>query len=367
MAANQTLNDFFAGPVMSRLMNSESIKRGLPFFLPPATNEYSSERPVGMQVMWDEVAGNRQLAQLVTHTAPSRRAELPGVTKRFATALGAKEHFVIDVDMLLALKSDVPMVQEAAKRRIVQMMADFRSRFDNLRISLINSVFSKGAIWADKSGNVLPSSSGAQVTVSFGVNSFNKNSTYLGGGTVGDWSSAGTDIFGSLRALGDDSVQRTNYTAKHIMYGSSIPGYLVNNTGLQAYLARNPLWSQQILTTNEVPDGFLDYTWHKAYSSYFIDQNGQSQKWWAPNQITVCPEITPDWYEFVPAGTLIPNGIAAPGASLDECLTAAQVVNGYFAYCEAMGVDPMQVKVHNGWYGLPVVKVPGVLYEMTVS
>jgi hypothetical protein len=363
----QAISDFLAGPAMTRLMNSQAIRRGVPNFLPKPLTEYSSARPVGMEVQWDEVRGNRQLAQLVHHTAPSRRAELPGVTRRFATALGSREHFVLDTEFLMKLKSDQALVAEGARRHLVQKMADFRSRFDNLQVSLVNSAFAKGAIYADVNGNVLPSSTGASVTVDFGLTKTFVKTDTIDGTTVGDFSVATTDIFATMRSVRNDSVKTSNYNPVHVLYGKNIPSYFAANTSLQAFLSRNPKWGDQLLSTNEVPDGMLDYVWHPTYSSYFVDAAGVTQKWFGDDDMIIFPEVTEDWYEYVPAGTLIPNGIGQPGVSIDEALDRCQVVNGFFSYCEALQVDPIQVKCLGGWYGLPIIKNPLVVYKLTVK
>ena len=370
--ADQGLMDFLSGVQMTELAAAQSIKRGLPWRLPDKLMEASPEKPVGMQIMYDSITGNRQLAQMVSHLDPSRRAETPGVTRKFATALGTKEHLALDSERILALKSNLPVVADRAKRYLVNDIANFRSRQDNLKLSLVTSVFAnQGKIYYDDKGNLLPTSSGAYNTIDFVVPSGNvrvKTDTIGSSSvTVGDWSSTSTDIPNTLRTLRQQNLQANNYNLVHIFYGKNIPSYLAANTEMQTFMSRqNPETNRAFLQTNEVPQGLLDYQWHPVGDAYFVDQNGTVQQWFADNKVVVVPEISSDWYEYYEAGTLVPNQFAAMGSDPEQMINNCFVANGNFAYC-VFGIDPIAVKIVGGWYGLPCIKVPSVLWDLTVS
>lgn len=364
--------DFLSGPIMTELAAAEAIKRGLPWRLPDALMEPDPEQPVGMNIMYDSITGNRNLATLVNHMDPSRRAETPGVTRKFATALGTKEHFSLDSERLMALKSNLPVVSQRARRYIVNDMANFRSRQDNLKLSLVTSVFAnQGKIYYDRNGNLLPNSTGQYNTVDYGVpagNILTKTSTIGSSSvTVGDWSSATTDIPNTLRTLRQQNLQANNYNLAHVFYGKSVPSFFANNTAMQTFMSRqNPEVNRAFLMTNEMPQGLLDYQWHPVADAYFVDQNGAIQQWFPDNKIVVVPEITSDWYSFFQAGTLVPKTFANLGTDPDQMVDNCFIANGHFSY-SVFGIDPVNVKVVTGWFGLPVLKVPGVLWDITVS
>jgi len=364
----QTLQDFFAGPVMTELANSEAIKRGLPLYMPDGVLTPSPEKPVGLQIKFKQFKGNRATAQLVHQASGSREVEVLGANWQYATALGTREHFVVDQDFLYQLMSGVDYVKMQAKAEFTRRMADFRERQDNLRKTLVCSAFAKGAIYADGSGNILSTSSGAVQTVSFGTQAFTKATNYPNVSTyaVGDWSSASTDIPSSLRTLRESFRATSNYNPVKILYGKAIPGYLYGNTAMQAYLSRQPMLNQQFMDTNEVPKGLLDFEWFPAYNNYYVDSAGTVQQWFADNQIVVIPDLEPNWYEFFEAGTLIPTTVASEAQNIEQLLTNVKVVNGKFAYA-TMSTDPIKLKAISGDYFLPTIKNGLVVWSLTVS
>ena len=356
---------------MTELAAAEAIKRGLPWTLPDELMEPDAEKPVGMEVQYDSITGNRQLAQLVSHLDPSRRQQVPGVTRKFATALGSKEHFFIDSERLLALKSNLPVIAQRARRYIVNDMANFRSRQDNLKLSLVTSVFANQLkIFYDVNGNVLPTSSGAYNTVDFLMpagNILTKTST-IGNSSVvvGDWSASTTDIPNTMRTLRQQNLQANNYSLGTVLYGKSIPSYFAANTEMQTFMSRQPKLNEEFMETNEVPAGLLDYEWKPVADAYFVDAGGTVRQWFPDNKIVVFPAVSPDWYGYVEAGTLVPRTFGQIGQDPDQMIDQCFVANGNFSYC-LFNSDPVSVKVITGWFGLPIPKVPGVVYDITVS
>jgi hypothetical protein len=368
--ADQTLNDFLSGVRLTELFRSEAIKTGVPDLL-PELGRPSGNNPVGTKVQWDEVTGNRQLAVLVHQGSIPRTVDQPGVTRRFATALGTKEEMVIGQDLMYALKQNVPIIADNARRELVRRSQQFRSRMDNLSASLRASVLALGAIYVDSSGNILPTSSGAAASgkgsVDFGVATANKFTKDGAGSTynIGDWSSASTDVAGKLRALRIANTKSTGYRLSTIYYGSAVPGYLAANTTLTAYWQRNPQLNQKFLDTNEIPDGFLGWKWRPVGEAFFVDQNSATQSWFATNYIGAIPDVTNDWYEYFECGTVVPKGIGAIGSDLDAMLGMVDVVYGLFSYAS---IDANAIcKQTYGWYGLPTIKVPGTVYFGTCS
>jgi hypothetical protein len=361
--------DFFAGPVMTELAQSPKIRRGVPRTLPGQLWTPSPTKPVGTQVKYKQYSGNRQAAQLVHHGSPSEQSEVPGSQWQYATAIGSRKHFVVDQEMLYALKSPIPYVAAQARAEFVKRLADFQEQFDTLRTNVVNSVLSLGKLYIDSSGNVLPSSSGADTarTIDFGVQTLAHGDTIPNqSGTVGDWSSADTDIETSIRQIMNGFLFGSNYMPKYCLYGSSIPTFFAKNTNMKEYLSRNPGMNQQFLNSNEVPTGLFDLNWVPAHRNYMVKAYGTIAKWWADNQIVIIPEFDDTWYEFYEAGTAVPTGLASPSANLDQLIGQIQIVNGKFGYVE-MSTDPIKLKAITGDYFLPVIKNGLVVWIITVS
>lgn len=374
--ANQEIEDFFAGPVMTEVAQAPLVKRGIPRFLPAELWTPGPSKPASTQFKYKQYTGNRASSKVVNHDAPSLEVEVTAANWQYATALGTREHFVVDQEFLYQLMSPIPYVSDLAKQEYQRRMAEFYTRQETLRTNAVASVFATGAIYFDSGGNILTTSSGnyGGNMAGFTPQSLSKTSQYplLGGPIVGDWSNVAFDIPGSLRNLRESFLFLTNFDAATILYGSAIPSYLTLNTSMGTYLSRQPSLNQQFMDTNEVPKGLLDYDWKPAYKQYFVPSSnsgttqGTPAPWFPANQITVIAPVTDEWYEFVEAGTLIPKGIAAMGQDVSSLLSNIEVANGRFSYAE-MATNPIKLKAIVGDYFFPTVKNGNLVWIITVS
>jgi hypothetical protein len=363
-----SLNDFFAGQRLTQVAQSAAIRRGVPRTLPAALWTPSSSRPSSDQVEYIQYSGNRQGAKLVNRLSPAKAVNMPGATRKFATAVTVKEKWPIDVTFIDALKSNTPSVAENARRELVKRMADFDSRAEITRTNVVASAFATGKIWANADGDVLPTSVGAALTIDFGIpvgNNLTKNGA---GGTynIGDWSAAGTTISLSLRKLRKANLKANNYPLTTILYGENIPEYLAANTTLKEYFARHQGYRDVLVQENVIPNGTLGWNWKPVETQYMVDANGASQEWFDANFVGIMPDVESDWYEFVEGGNLVPSGTAAMGMSIDQMLSLCQIVNGKFSYAEFTG-DPIAINQIQGDCFLCLIKVPGTYYFGTCA
>lgn len=371
--ANVSLNDFLSGILLTRLADSATIARGIPDFLPAEYATVSAEKPPTMEVQWDAFNGNRRTATIINANSPSIRRERPGVTRKQATALGSRQHIVMDHARLIALKSDQPVFAAAAQRQMIRDMENFRSEFDTLRIQLRYSALANGEIWYDTNGQILTSATGAYNTVDFGIpatNVLTHTQNYPNVTPtveVGDWSNAATDIPGSLRALKDSSIFTSNYEVTTLLYGVNVPSYLQNNTNVQNYLSRNPRYSQKgVLEDNEIPPGLFGFKWVPMHKAYNVSNSGAITQWWGGDTVVAVPDVEPNWYEYIEAGSLVPNGIASPNMDLSQLIDLCTIKNGRFSYSE-LSTDPIFAKVIMGDYTLPIIKNGLVYFRLTVK
>jgi hypothetical protein len=365
---DQTLMDFFAGQRLTQVAQSAAIRRGVPRMLPASLFAPSASKPSNDQVEYIQYSGNRQGAQIVSRLSPSKAQNMPGATRKTATAVNVKEKLPIDVTLIDALKSTNLMIAENARRELVKRMADFDVRAEITRTNVVTSSFAKGKIWVDVNGNVLPTSSGAVITIDHGVPTANLLTLGGAGSTynIGDWSSAATDIGAALRGLRKANVKANNYVLTTILYGELVPSYLAKNTTLKEYFARNAMFRDNIVQNNEIPNGTLGFNWAPVNLSYMVDANGAAQEWFPTNFLGVMPDVADDWYEFVEGGNLYPVGVAAPGMSIDQMIGLVSVANGKYSYAE-MTTDPISVNQIVGDSFLSLIKVPGTYYFGTCS
>ena len=83
-------------------------------------------------------------------------------------------------------------------------------------------------------------------------------------------------------------------------------------------------------------------------------------------QIIAYPDVSPEWFENVDAGSLVPKSVCEVGQTIDEMVAMWNMVYGYFGYCE-MTNNPAAVNAIAGYYGLPLIKVPLVVVNGTVA
>lgn len=361
MATPQVLFDYFSGPVMTELAVAEAVKRGVPDVLPPALAVRSPNSPVGTQVIYDKVTGNRSTPPLVNQMAGSVTVETEGIEKVQVTALGSKMDFVVGQELLYYLQSPEAFVKRRAVMELKNKQSNFAARFGNLAVTLRNMLFANGKVWADGDGNILFSATGAKRTYDATIpvgNTLTKNgasSSY----NIGDWSSTSTAIPGFLRALRIANTQANGYQLKTILYGSAVPDYIFANTAVQEYLKRNPLMNQQVLDTNEIPQGLMGWNWKAVGEAFYDDYAGTTRSIYPTNFLGIMPDPSPNWYEYFECGTLIPKGLLGVGASMDALNSSnIDVAYGLFSYA-LVNTNPLALQTIMGLYCLPVIKVPG--------
>ncbi len=355
--ANQTFADFIYGQKLTQLIQSESIRGGIPNPL-PAELFRVTRQVQGNMVEYDQVDGNRTAARIVQYGSPSQRRAVKGAQRKTATMVHSNEHIVHDESFLTCLKqTDNPLAQQAAQQEIVRRTRNFARGFDTLRISAVLSAFATGHIYADASGVILPSSTGAKLDLDFGIPTGNfKSKTQLG-----DWSQATTDIPGKLKAFRAACAKANGYMPVHVLYGASVPGYLAANNYTGKLIQMNSAYNQSFLQSNAIPQGFMDMQWHPVSDAFLLDATGTPTSLFDDKSVVFLPEIGEDWYEFVEGSKIIPTGVATAGQSLEELIAGVSMGFGQYTYVEMM-TDPISIKQIAGDTFLPLIKVPSAVY-----
>ena len=209
-----------------------------------------------------------------------------------------------------------------------------------------------------------PSSSGAAVTVDYSVPSGNKGQldVFGSGAIIGaSWATASTKIITHIRNIKKASIKKTGYQLAHCFYGENIAGYLSSNTEAKEYLARNPAMNQQILSTGEIPDGFMGLIWHPVDDAFFEDKNGTLQGQIGADDIVFVPEPSQDWYELVQGSFVIPTNLGSVTPDATAAVGSLTEVFGMYGYAKITD-DPAGIKQFAGDTFLPTIKVPGAVF-----
>ena len=287
-----------------------------------------------------------------------------GVSKQPVTLIHSFENFNHDPNLLAILKSTTGATQKRGAEIVGKKIQEFTQRFINLRRAAWFSALSLGAIYLDGDGNLLPSSSGAVVSIDFSVPSGNKAQLdWDGGGAIigASWATAATDIIGDLRELKLASIALTGYKLKYALYGSNIPGYFAANTTLKEYLARNASGNASLLK-GEVPNGLMGLEWIDAQHAFFEDQDGTNQFYWGGNTIVFMPDpVDLGWWGLIEGSYNVPSDVGKLHADAMAALNALRETYGMFGYAK-VGHDPVGITQYGGDTFLPVISVPNSVF-----
>jgi hypothetical protein len=317
----------------------------------------------GNQTSYTKVDGTRQTARAVMFGAASVQRALQGISEARVTLLHTFEHIHHPAATLLNLRNeDNPGKQKLGRQSIARQVKTFGEYFRNLRISAVYSMLAKGAIYWDKEGNLLPSSTNAHITNDFQVPAGNKDQLdVFGDGDIfdTDWTAAGTDILIQLANLKIAARKLTGYELTTAYYGSAVLGKLLGNTAIKELINNNPSLSSQAVMGG-IPDGLAGFKWVPISEAFFNDASGNNQDWFENDNIVFTPDVNNEWYEFIegsypiPRSQSISNDMTAALAQLNE-------TQGAFSWAE-LTTDPPGIKHLGGDTFLPVLKVPGAIF-----
>lgn len=362
----KTIRQILAAPNM--IGSIQATKTGVPNPYDPAFLSTISPTS-GDYGTYTKVDGTRETAQLVQYGGESKRVNLKGLSKVNVKLMHAFEHIMHDPVVLQNLMQlDRPDVQALAIAEIGRQTGLFRTRFDNLRVAAIGSMLALGAINFDGDGNLLPSATGAVLSIDFQVPAGNLGQLdVLGTGAIIDasWATAATDIVGQIADLKDASVKKTGYEITTAYYGGNVAAYLAANTSIRALTVANQAVGYAMLQ-GVLPDGLCGLKWRKAGSGCFVDQNGTLQTTFGADTVVFTPEITRDVYEMLEGTYPVPTNIGAVSADAVGAAGSVTLTRGMFGYAHVLS-DPVTIKQLAGDTFLPVWKVPGALFIADVT
>src|SRR5438034_7067057 len=199
---SQTLDQILGGANLTGVIQQTST--GIPDVFPAAF--YTSRRPVdGDTAEYTRIDGTRQTARIAAYGSPSQQRELKSVAKVPVKLIHTVESVLHRPSVLTNLVNFADITKQALGiAEVTRQTRQFRQLFDNLRVASLTSMLFAGAIYFDGNGSLLPTSTGAKVTVSYGVPSGNTGQlNALGAGAILDttWDTATAGIATQLTNL----------------------------------------------------------------------------------------------------------------------------------------------------------------------
>jgi len=338
----------------------ERIKAGLPADILPSGFFTTTRGIEGAQGAYWRVDGTRTVARQAAYGSPSRRANLQGVTKVPVTLIHSIEHILHEVATFAQLTDwENPRRQQLGQDEIDRQSGEFFRLFRNLRTSAVFSALTLGAIYFDGNGNLLPSSTGAVVSVDFGIPAGNKDQLdILGDGAIigASWATAATDIIGDLRAVKTQMRKLGGWVPKYAFYGDNIPGYLLGNTAFGKIMQSDSFAASQ-LRAGVIPDGTGGFNWRPLGEAFFVDQDGTTQSWCGGDTVVFAPEPSADWWEIIEGTYPVPTDLGV--VTRDAAGMTANVTEerGFASWC-SMNDDPVTIKQLAKDDFLPIIKAP---------
>ena len=356
---SKTIEDVLSAPNLIGVI--QNTKTGLLDVLPPGLNT-PGKVILGDQGTYTRVDGVRKTARLAQYGAPSRRRNLTGVSEIPVRLIHTAEHIVHNPIVLQNLLSVEGSRQQLGRMEIARQTRDFRILFDNLRLAAIYSALSLGAVYFDGDGNLLASSSGAVVTVDFGVPAGNQDQLDVDGdGSIIDasWATAGTDIVGQIMDLKKRMAKLNGYVPEIAMYGASVLEHLLSNTAIASLISGSSGMSEQA-AAGAVPRGLLGLDWYPVASAFFEDNDGTAQSLFGDDTVVFAPRPSPDWWEVLQGTYVVPTTLGNVSADGSGAVSDLTQVNGMFSYAHVSS-DPPSIKHVAGDTFLPVLKVPAAI------
>lgn len=362
-----TLQQVLGGRNLTGLI--QNVKPGLPAdAVPQAFNSTGLRRRVtGNSGTYFAVDGTRQTAKLAHYGSASTKRQLKGVKERPVTLIHTFEHIEIKASDITNLDDPDGNKQVLGRQEVERQVQETRTILDNTRMASLMSALSLGAVYYDADGNLLASSSGAQVTVDFQRPSGNEGQLdWDGSGAIIDatWATNTTNIMRHLQEIHEAALKLSGYGLSHAIYGANILQYLLTNTHAKELINRTPA-NQTAASRSQIPAGFGDLTWWPGYKWFYEDEDGTIQPFVGADEIVFIPEPDPTWFEWLEGTYAVPS---APMFNGDASGFAGSLmeVQGRFAYGEVV-MNPPGGRFHYGDTFLPVVKVPKAVFKADVT
>lgn len=321
----------------------QKVETGIPDRLPPEFKSLT-EDVLGDRTTYVTFYGQRQTARRAEYGAQSRPRTLKQIGEQSVTLLHFAEHIKVRQELMLRLRNPNDlMAQQLAQQEIARHGADFRTLFDNTRIAATAFMLTTGYVYFDAAGNILPSSSGASLTIDYGVGANNRNQ--LNGIIDGSWATEATNIIQHIENVGVQMRRNTGRMLKNVYYGKNVANYLFKNTTLGKYWQFNSkMYESFQATPGRVPANFAGLNWVYLGDMFYEDKDGAVQPIIGDDTVVFAPEIDRNTYTLYQGSIAAPKyGLPTVAENLLGAVAGYEIVYGLGGYA-VPEVDPVGIK-----------------------
>lgn len=343
----------------------QTVKPKLP--RPPEVFFTTTEDVPGTKARLIEFGAQRKSARISPAGSPPKVREKISLNDKALVLLSSAEEMEYSeelINVFMNWDSYTPQQQFAARQVLYQGEA-FADLFDNLETACCQATLANGVLYFDGDGNLLPSSSGAVITVDQGVPANNKGQ--LNSLLTGSFADASFDIITFIeQKLKPRALQDTNYPIRTAIYGANIPGYLANNNFTKLAWAYQNDYANYYMTQGGIKPGFLGLNWIPASEWYWQDQNGGTQVTFPADQITFMPQVDRSTWTWYRGSTQIQTQWG-PLASAMAALKTASEIYGRWRMAWVPPASTFKIIDSAGTKFLPRMKVPGAVYFLDTT
>jgi hypothetical protein len=348
----------------------EKVVMGVPKPLPApfyARSGGEGNRVVGNKAINIGYRGTRKAARVLPYGAPPRQVPQIPREEEQTVLLHSHEALPFRQELLMALREpESYAAQRMAATEIAFQTKNAAERLENLDTTARHLSLANGKLWFDVEGNLLPTSSGADLTIDFHIPTDNTGQvTPFGGSPIIDvgWSDANAEIVRHITSIIAYLVQKCGRKPELALYGKNIPSYLAGNTKAKEFLKFNGAWNNGYVANGQIPDCF-DLTWIPMQYAFFDDQNGTTRPIWGDDQIVFCPKPAEDWWATLEGSYPVLKNLQIV-QSVQDMVNALELVYGRFGY--AYGQVPNSIYGAYGDTWLTKIKVPEAVAIVDVT
>jgi hypothetical protein len=341
----------------------ETVKAGVPAPLPPAFYARNPAlRVLGDKTRRIEYTGTRKNAQVVPYGAPPRQITHLPLSSRDVRLLHTEEEIQFSHELFLQIREfDRYVVQERFREEAMRQVLQAKTRQENLLTSCAHVMLANTKVWFDDEGNLLASSSGADLEIDYGVPANNKNQ--INGVIDASWATTSTNIVQHLNDIKMKAVNTTGHELKYALYGKNIMRYMVKNDTVKEYM-RYQVGADRsgyFLNQNQIPPGLFGFEWIPMQNTFFDSSSGTVTEIFGGDTIMFCPDVAdPSVYGVYEGSYTVPKNFGVTADAMGQWANFEQVYGRY-----GYGLPTLRPAGIYGVYGdtfLPMLNTPAAFF-----
>lgn len=312
--------------------------------------------PRGESVQWDEIRMSRGIARTAGPQSPTEAVKKTKRTPKSATMLDVKEHVDLPADFLYYLRNPGEAGDNAAAVVALEL--------ENMAIRLANA----------KEYMYTKACEGSLALASMPNSDFSHTITYpvKAQSRLASWATAGTKIRSSeIPALKSAFRKASGRKAGLCIAPQALEGELVDNTEIQTF-AKEVLSAQILASADIDPNsafaGLGGLRWMFVDNHYALDASEDTTAdFLTAARMIVLPKdglrevlAVAEGRCFIPAGPIFGDAsTGSPSSMLKE-------TRGFWSYAE-LTTNPVGIRIHAGWRGLPIIKEQNSIMNFTTT